>query len=267
MELFKNRSSTWTQNISHSFTATGPHSGGNEISYALWFKTSKTSKNMILVHYGDLFGQMNAGKRKDMFTLSLEKGIPKLYTSPEKVLTAKSQSLADDTWHHVAVTMPHKSCKLSEVRMFIDGKKVKSVLRGKDDGHIFMVTSGRVGIGSFGYSDQYFDNALPHLAPFVGSIDEFYMWSRSVDLDDVRISMRKSFRKFKNRKCIKLRSNLKNVINVGEERCQKRCSNQLFCRGYETMVSSEGESKCTLFNDVPGVGETIEGATCNLSLI
>mmetsp|Transcript_6269 Transcript_6269/g.7943 ORF Transcript_6269/g.7943 Transcript_6269/m.7943 type:complete len:512 (+) Transcript_6269:47-1582(+) len=35
--------------------ATGPHSGGNIISYAFWMKTMKF-KEMILVHYGSVFG-------------------------------------------------------------------------------------------------------------------------------------------------------------------------------------------------------------------
>ena len=221
---------------------------------------------MVLVHYGDIFGQMNASNRKDMFTLTLEKGIPKLYTSPERVLTAKSKSLADDSWHHIAASMPHKSCKLSEVKMFIDGKKVKSTLHG-DNAHIFMTTSGRVGIGGFGYSDQYFDNALPQLEPLVGSLDEFYMWSRSVGLDDIRGSMRKSFQNFMNMRCIRNKRILKSVVNVGKERCQKRCSNQLSCRGFETMLLSNGKKKCSLFYDIPEVGENLNGASCNLPMI
>merc|ERR1740139_277156 len=129
---------------------------------------------MILVHYGHSFGFQRFAK--DIFTLTLEKGTPKLYINDKSVLIpTKSQKLNDGRWHNIAVSMPSNSCTLSEVAMYIDGDIIETSIPQHDD-HIFFITSGRMSIGGFGYSHESFERFLPHLIPFTGRIGNFFLW-------------------------------------------------------------------------------------------
>lgn len=128
----------------------GPVSGGNIISYSCWFKTIASSKNMILIHYGETFanakGMLLNNFEKDIFTLALQNGVPYLYRNIHSKIYAVSQNLADDQWHHVAISMPNKSCLFSHVAMYVDGEQVQLYLEGSDD-HLFMTSSGKHSIG------------------------------------------------------------------------------------------------------------------------
>jgi len=164
---------------------TGPHSGGSIISYALWIKT-KNSSDMALVHYGHYYG---GNSQKHIYTLTLQNGDPMLYISPTAILRPESKhDLNDGNWHHIAVSMPRKSCKLSEVIIYVDGKAINTVRNGYD-GNIFFTTSGRLSIGGFGYSHKTYEENFPHLSPFIGMVDEFYTWGRALKGDDVKLVM------------------------------------------------------------------------------
>jgi len=163
----------------------GPHSGGSIISYSLLISTKGTSE-MILVHYGVGFGEKTS---KNMYTLTLNNGTPILYISSNSILKPKREyNLNDGMWHHIAVSMPRTSCTLSEVIMYIDGEDIETV--AKKSVNIFFVTSGRLSIGGFGYSHESYESNFPHLSPFKGKIDEFYMWGRTIEDNDLRLSMR-----------------------------------------------------------------------------
>ena len=56
-----------------------------------------------------------------MFTVTLKNGTPQVYISETSVLRPKKEyTLNDDSWHHIAVSMPKGSCALSEVVMHTD---------------------------------------------------------------------------------------------------------------------------------------------------
>lgn len=104
---------------------TGPHSGGSIISYALWIKT-KNSSDMALVHYGHYF---SGNSQKHIYTLTLQNGDPMLYISPTAILRPESKhDLNDGNWYHIAVSMPRKSCLISEVIIYVDGKAIKQLV-------------------------------------------------------------------------------------------------------------------------------------------
>jgi len=120
-----------------------------------------------------------------MFTLTLSNGNPILYASPlQRLEPASAFHLNDNKWHHVAVSMPSPSCQLSEVLMYIDGRVVATKTPQKNP-IIFFVTSGRMSIGGFGYSNERFEDALPNLSNFVGGIDDFFMWTRTIEEQDL----------------------------------------------------------------------------------
>jgi len=167
----------FTNNTRLGIYGMGPHGAGSQVSYGIRIRTSRRS-NMILVHYGHSFGFQRFAK--DIFTLTLEKGTPKLYINDKSVLTpTKSQKLNDGSWHDVAVSMPSKSCNLSEVVMYVDGDIIETSIPQHDD-HIFFMTSGQMSIGGFGYSHNSFESLFPHLKPFTGKISSFYMWGMSL---------------------------------------------------------------------------------------
>jgi len=162
----------------------GPHSGGSKISYSILSSTNSASE-MILVHYGFNFGTRSS---KNMFTLTLKNGTPMLYVASNAILIPKREYyLNDNTWHHIAVSMPTESCNLSDIIMYVDGKVIETTV--KKDPNIFFITSGRLSIGGFGYSHESYESNFPHLSPFVGRVDEFYMWGRAINTDDLRIAM------------------------------------------------------------------------------
>lgn len=164
----------------------GPHSGGSMISYSLWIKT-KNASEMILIHYGHNFSGRSS---KNIYTLTLQNGNPMLYISRTAILQPKMKyDLNDGNWHHIAVSMPRKSCNLSEVMMFVDGKAINTIT-DKNEANIFFVTSGRLSIGGFGYSHNSYEENFPHLSPFIGRLDEFYAWGRALKGDDVKLLMR-----------------------------------------------------------------------------
>lgn len=163
----------------------GPHSGGSIISFSLMVHTRSTSE-MILVHYGGTFGERSA---KNIFTLTLNNGTPMLYISSKSILKPeRGYDLNDGRWHHIAISMPKTSCTLSEVIMYIDGDVIETV--AKKNINIFFITSGRLSIGGFGYSNESYESIFPHLSPFQGKVDEFYMWGRAIEDNDLRESMR-----------------------------------------------------------------------------
>jgi hypothetical protein len=133
----------------------GPGSGGHVVSWACWFKTSFQYK-MVLIHYGETFANTNGmalhEPEKDVFTLVLHDGIPCLYRNIQSKLCPIGKvdrtidNMADGRWHHIAISMPRKSCLLSQVQMYLDGVKIATRLDGMDD-NIFLTSSGKWSIG------------------------------------------------------------------------------------------------------------------------
>merc|ERR1740124_2079393 len=53
----------------------------------------------------------------------------------------------------------------------------------------FFTTTGRLSIGGFGYSHISHEDIFPHLSPYVGKLDEFYMWGRAIEDNDIILAM------------------------------------------------------------------------------
>ena len=101
----------------------GPYSAGEVISIALWFKTANQEEEMMLMSYVNRFSEKyGPPNRKNDFILTLDKGVPTYYFHPELPFRALgSPSLADGEWHHIALSMPKKSCLMSEFQLYVDG--------------------------------------------------------------------------------------------------------------------------------------------------
>jgi len=255
VSLLKNgingRSGSFTEASNLGIYSSGPHGGGRAISYALWFKTDKSSE-MILIHYGPLWGK--GLDEKDMFTLTLRDGNPVLYTNfARKAVTKYSDySLNDNNWHHLAVSMPKHNCLLSEVKIYINGKRVESVVNPRDDHHIFFLTTGRIGIGGFAYGIVPQDETFPEISPFLGQMDDIYVWGKTLLKNDMRLAMKKQFEVFTNRRCRRNEGNgFWKVKN--SHKCQNKCRRRIKCWGYESSITSSGKTRCLLFLERPKI--------------
>ncbi len=74
--------------------------------------------------------------------------------------------------------MPHDNCRLSDVRIFVDGKEVKTRLSGSDR-PVYLHQAIQISFGSLANSLSCY-NALD-VHPFEGEMDEISIWARPLD--------------------------------------------------------------------------------------
>ncbi len=148
----------------------GPLHGNRAVSYALWLR-SDSEENQILVNTGTIWGN----ELKKFFNLHLNNGVPEVMVSENQCLVAEGAGLNDGQWHHVAAVMPKDGCQLSEVLIYVDGKRVKTRVEGSDL-PLHFNQAVRLGFGGLNYSNKAFD-ALD-AKPFVGEMDEISIWTR-----------------------------------------------------------------------------------------
>jgi hypothetical protein len=160
--------------------AMGPLQGRHAVSYALWLKTT-SPENQILINTGSIWSKNIEG----FFNLHLNNGTPEVVVSGTQRLVGDAK-INDGRWHHVAVSMPHDGCNLSEVQIVVDGEPVGTRIEGRDL-QLDFNQAVRLGIGGLNYSSEGF-NQLPIL-PFVGAMDEISIWTRSLTPDDIEAAV------------------------------------------------------------------------------
>ncbi len=257
------RAASFTTQSRLAFFATGPHNAGSVLSFSLWIKTSQQSSEMILVHHGSIYTSLKTSK--DCFTLTLNEGIPNLYTSPKKRLapTTLNVKINDGSWHHVAISMPKKSCLLSEVIMYIDSKRISTNVDKKDE-HVFHVTSGRMSLGGFGYSSsQYESEIFPQTTPYIGLMDDFKLWSREIQIADLpTIKSERSIVIHKGRACTRDGTTAPS-LQLSFMKCYRKCLLNEACLGFE-WSKLEGKKECFNLDYSPGIGVRKKLTRCGL---
>jgi arylsulfatase A-like enzyme len=191
----------------------GPHRYGDIISYALWMKTT-SEEDMVLINTGraGLRGLMNLNLKyalwmkttseedmvlintgraglRGLMNLNLNDGEPELLMADDARLIAKGQKLNDGQWRHIAVSMPKKDCKLSELQFYVDGQPVESNVVGQDK-PINISMANKVTIGGLGHGNGKTPfSKLIHgklgIKPFVGSLDQISVWARALTATEV----------------------------------------------------------------------------------
>ena len=123
--------------------------------------------------------------------LRLHNGRPELsYSATQKIslLGTVVKNLNDGDWHHIAVST-FEDCLLSEINFFVDGKAVPTNLIGADD-NISFPNSGQISLGGFGHGRSafggYVRDGFTNGDRFVGTMDDFFVWSRSISFDEVQ---------------------------------------------------------------------------------
>jgi hypothetical protein len=213
----------------------------------MWIKTTATDE-MLLLHYDRPWKATASGlENKNMFSITLKDGLPRVYVSKAATLLSQhSEAVNDDGWHQIAVVMPHKSCKLSEVLLFIDGKKVSTRLT--NDTPLHFEYFGQLSIGGVGFARTDVSNLFPSWRPFVGYIDEVYLWQRRVYAKQLRTAPIRRFKRRKNSKCTPTGKvvTIDQVPKVG--RCSGKCKRTVNCVGFKTSaVQGSEDLQCTLF--------------------
>ena len=238
----------------------GPFGGGEIISFSLWIKTTQTSK-MILVHYGNVYGAdvRSVTSGKDQMTLILSDGIPELYIKHNRKLVSQTNSIADGRWHLVSVSMPSRSCRLSEIEIFVDEKAVKTERRGKDT-NTFQLTHGRIAIGGFGSTTEVYEEIFSDWNPYMGLIDDFSLWP-------MPLKQREAFKRNTEYECMKLGGDKNNSYHMNthitsKNKCRTTCKKDDACFGFEFSAGS-----CIHFNTEPVLGSVKENSECSMKLI
>ena len=247
--------------------AVGPHGAGNIISYSIWLKTTKSSANMIVLHYGIMAKGMKACF-KDEFSLYLDHGVPTIYRCNISKLVPddKRLSLADGVWHHVLITMPFSNCRFSKILMYIDGMIVATELKGKDENLFFV--NGRLSIGGFGYSSDDYEDKYPDHTPFVGTIDDVQVYGRTLYKLDIKRLSRRDFKIFTGSKCSGVSSDdllaKKELTKAGA--CAMMCKKNWSCSGFEMIKKNLiGTSfTCNLYRKSPGAVTDHNKKTCGV---
>lgn len=160
--------------------AFGPYTGGEPMSFSMWFKTERSNAEMVLFNYGSAWNSQDLGTKKDHFMLTLDNGIPAVRVHKNRSIKVSTETinLADGNWHLIAVSMPFKSCLLSEVEIYIDRERAQTAIQGMDL-NIFTTTAGRISLGGVGYFNRAYVKAYPNLDPFTGLLDDFRLWAKS----------------------------------------------------------------------------------------
>jgi hypothetical protein len=155
----------------------GPHGHGNTVSYALWMKTT-SEEDMVLINTGRAWFNRLHG----VMNLNLDDGEPELIISKDDRLIAKGRKLNDGKWHHIAVSMPKKDCRLSEVQFYVDGQPVESHVAGQDQ-PINVHLATKLSFGGFGHVVGSLSKL--GIRPFEGSLDEISVWPRGLTATEV----------------------------------------------------------------------------------
>ncbi|MDA7916451.1 LamG domain-containing protein [Verrucomicrobia bacterium] len=160
----------------------GPYSYGNVVSYALWMKTT-SEEDMMLINTG------RGGLKSGLMNLNLNNARPELLMAEDVRLIAKSKKLNDGKWHHIAVSMPRKDCRLSGLQFYVDGQPVESDVHGKDAPiHVSMVN--KVSVGGAGHEIgkspfAKFMHSKLGIKPFAGELDEVAVWARALTATEI----------------------------------------------------------------------------------
>lgn len=218
---------------------------------------------MVLLFYGGRFGY---NRNKDIFLLTINEGNPFLYMSEDSYLTSEDDlNLDDGEWHHISISMPSDSCLLSEVFMYVDGKKVETFVTGPDK-NIFYITSGSLSLGGWGYSSDIFGvDIFPDVENFEGMMDEFRLWGGTkVPKSTLKSTFNKHFAQNIDMKCAENETRERIGRKRTARQCRDQCNNNLSCTGYELVKRKHGRRfKCFHYTTELSVGAPENGSQCN----
>ncbi len=256
----------FNQSSRFAIYAGSAHGGGNIVSYNVWIKTANADE-MVLVQYGKVWGDVDDPlDTKDFHLLTLDQGNPTLYVNTKaKLIPSVSLGLNDNSWHHISLSMPDRSCKLSEVILYVDKAKIPvKIPESHEDRNIFHYPGGKLSLGGFGYSSTY-ESAFPLVKPFTGLMDDFSLYGRPMNVTDLKQMTTPTYSIQFGASCD--RSELINsefrVFITGKKGCKRKCAKLDWCVAYE-FSKNNGQKQCTVFDQTPNFGVKQKQTQCAL---
>ena len=129
--------------------------------------------------------------KKTVMNIRLINGqIEVVYSDNQKLSNAIPRAYNDWKWYHVAVSMPKSKCMLSMLQIFVDGMEISTELVG-DDTRINFNNGSMLAIGGIGHGGICAKNGVHERnrfrsgGSFIGKIDDVFVWSRSLSLNDI----------------------------------------------------------------------------------
>jgi hypothetical protein len=218
----------------------------------------------VLVHYGAEWESVRTDSLKNIFSFTIDNGLPKLYAREQLYLTTKDENirLNDGQWHHIAVSMPKAHCNLSEVQLYINGRNVETVTSGNDEA-LFFIAYGHLSLGGLGYSSTTYDDRFRNWTDYRGLMDEFIVWGRKITISDIAWSMHKNFEFHYTSICDDNNVTNKLVLKKSAKnpKCLKRCIKLAKCVGFQRKQLSNGFDECTLYFDRPSRGPSMRSSS------
>ncbi len=167
----------------------GPHFGGREVSYSIWFQTEAAGSPVLISYEGYWL-------KKTVMNLRLVDGRPELVMSKDQRIVANipvAKRLNDGDWHHIVVSHTIDDGMLSEMKMYINGAEIETILDGKDE-KVSFPNGGVVSLGGFGHGRTSSNDPITRQyrvgftdgEQFVGLIDEVSVWARAISSEEVR---------------------------------------------------------------------------------
>jgi hypothetical protein len=149
----------------------------NSFSCTAWIKTIQKDPACVIGN-GHKLRNLDIAVREGRLAVAVSNSVLRSADS-ERVLN-------DGCWHQIAVVSPEKGSRLSELRLYVDGEKIKTRLDGGSDPKIMINPASVIKIGTSGNPDQ------TELTDFRGAIDEVAFWfkplgSRYIKRDFKRI--------------------------------------------------------------------------------
>jgi hypothetical protein len=246
----------------------GPHSGGKAVSYSLWLKTTTTGQKVVISYEG-------YWRKQNIMNLRLRNGRPELSYSKTQQVRVSEIKLNDDKWHHISVVMPKDDCLLSEILFYIDGTVFQTELFG-DDSVINVPNGGMISIGGFGHgnvgSEEEDREGFMGGSPFVGYIDDVFVWARTLDPNEVKNLATRS-EPFALRSKLSYRTNEALCIGLGLmlnqvvlTKCNDQPSQQWVVDSLGYIHNRSFYQKCLIPQSASSsVGTAVQMGDCNLS--
>lgn len=142
----------------------GPITKNNPFTFIFWINTTQKGTSCIVSN----------GNGKNNFDIGLKEGRLTVFALNSYLQTYDNNKLINDgEWHQVAVVFPEKSKNLTELKLFVDGKKQKAQISGKNK-MVMIKPSYNMLIGSST------SNKGSDIQNFVGCIDELSIWYNSL---------------------------------------------------------------------------------------
>ena len=164
--------------------AMGPHFGGREISYSVWFKTEAINMPILIAYEGYWI-------KYNVMNLRLRNGRPELCISPKtKVRAPDSLRLNDGIWHHIVVTHHKDNGYVGDINMYVDGESVDTRVIGTNS-KVNFPNGGVVSLGGFGHgrssneSKRNDRTGFQNGDAFVGLMDDVKIFARGLSATDV----------------------------------------------------------------------------------